>query len=127
MPEPDLTERATTQFIEGPTEQRTGPILRTRLHNTLMLPRGRDHLPALPDVMRERLLDVDILPCLAGPNCGQAMPMIGRGDHDRVHVSVIEHPPQIPVRRNVMAPLLERLGLATKESLIHVAQRRDPD
>ena len=69
------------------------PICTMRLY----FARGRNHLRAFENVVAGGLLAVDVLARLAGPNGGQRMPVVGRGDGDRVDVLVFEHLPQILV------------------------------
>ena len=55
-------------------------VFPSRLHN----------LAALPDIMLYRLLDIDILAMLAGPDGDQCMPMIGSGDGDRIDIGLLQ-------------------------------------
>ncbi len=51
-----------------------------------LLTSGGDHRPAFANGDRGRFLDVDVLARLAGVDRLHGVPMIGRGDHDRVDV-----------------------------------------
>ena len=51
--------------------------------------------PALADIVADRLLDIDVLARLHGPDCGQGMPVVGRGDEDNIHGLVVEHRSQV--------------------------------
>ena len=51
---------------------------------TLFALRGLDHQPALADVVRTRLLDVDVLAGVGGEDRGRGVPVVRRGDPDGV-------------------------------------------
>ena len=57
----------------------------------LYLPGGLDGDAALVDVVAARLLDVDVLAGLAGPDRHQRVPVVGRGDRDGVDRLVLQH------------------------------------
>ena len=59
-------------------------------HDPVVLAGGLDHPPAFADVVADRLLDVDVLARLAGPDRGQGVPVVRRGDRDGVDVLVVE-------------------------------------
>ena len=49
----------------------------------LVLAGGLDHAPAFTNVVADRFLNVDVLAVLHGPDCGQGVPVVRRGDgHD---------------------------------------------
>ena len=52
-------------------------------------------LPALEDVVADRLLDVDVLARLAGPDRRQRVPVVRRGDRDGVDLVVVEDPAEV--------------------------------
>ena len=52
--------------------------------------RGGDHLLAFPNVVADRLLDVDIFAVLHGPDGSQRMPVVRHGDADAIDVLVFE-------------------------------------
>ena len=82
------------------------------------------HGPAFLDAVRQRLLAVDVLAGLAGQDGRNPVPVVGRGDHDRVDVFAVEHPAKIAVglRRSAR----RRLG-PVEVGLVDVADRRDLD
>src|SRR5439155_24758797 len=61
----------------------------------IVVPRGLDDAPAFADVVADRLLDVDVLAGLNGPDGRQRVPVIGRGDADDVDVAVFHDAAQI--------------------------------
>ena len=52
--------------------------------------RGNDLL-GFEDVVRARLLDIDIFAALDAPNCHQGMPMVWRGNGKNVDILVIDY------------------------------------
>ena len=99
-PEADGTYLAALNPSDGFLQRGTGPGLRAALDDAAVLPSGRHHLPAFPDVVRERFLHIDVLSRLAGPNGGQRMPMVGGGQDDGVHFFALKHSAEIPVKGN---------------------------
>ena len=64
--------------------------LRAVLDDAVVLAGGLDGDAALVDVVAARLLDVDVLAGLAGPDGHQRVPVVRRGDRDGVDVLVVE-------------------------------------
>ena len=89
--EVDLAELAGPDVVDGPLDIQGAAALRADLDNPVELPCGADHLPRFPDAVAGRLLDIDVLAGLAGPDGSQGMPVVGRGDHEGVDGFVIEH------------------------------------
>jgi hypothetical protein len=80
------------------------------LNNALVLLGRLDQLSSFPDVVRERLFDVDVLSRLAGPDGTQGVPMIrGREAHD-VDLFVVEHAAHVAVPLGAPAVLGFVLG-----------------
>ena len=50
------------------------------LHDSVVLFCGFDELSAFENIVAEWLFDVDVFARLAGPDCPQRVPMIGRCD-----------------------------------------------
>ena len=73
-------------------EVRARALLGAHLHDAIVAAGGVDHQPAVADVVRDRLLDVDVLAGVAGVDAHDRVPVLGRGDHDRVDVAVLEQP-----------------------------------
>ena len=65
-------------------------VLGADLHDSLVLLGRLDQPAPFPDGQAGVLLNVNVLSGLAGPDGGQAMPVLGRGDLDRIHVLVAE-------------------------------------
>ncbi len=68
----------------------TGAALRAVLNNSLVLASSLDALASLEDVMAARLLDIDVLARLAGPNSNQRVRVIGRSDANSINVLVFQ-------------------------------------
>ena len=73
--------------------------------------RDFDHAAALPQVVADGLLDVDVLAGLAGPGRVQRMQMVRRRERDDVDVVPREEVAHVRKRGHVQ-PLLRELGLA---------------
>ena len=104
-----------------------GTALGADLDDAAVLAGRGDHLPAFPDVVGEGLLDVDVLARLAGPDGGQGVPVVGRGDGHGVDGLVVEQLAEVAVGCDLFAPVLEGLELVVQDLLVHVAQGGDPD
>ncbi len=96
--------------------------LGTHLHDALVTLRGLKHGAALVNGRGERLLDIDILPGLAGQHGGQGMPVVGRGNEHHIHVLAVEHAAEVLHRvRLLAAPLLANLHALGDLRIVHVA------
>src|SRR5437762_1575208 len=120
---PDL---AAAQVVEHLAQESARTILSAYLDHAAVLSGRRHHLLPFPKVVRKRLLDINILAGLTGPNRRQRMPVIGQGDDHRVDRFVVENPAEVAVRGYLFAPVLEGPGFAVEVRLVHVAQRDDP-
>jgi hypothetical protein len=69
--------------------------------DAVIAPRRVYHSAALADIVRQRLLHVDILAGLAGEHGHAGVPMVGRGDMDGVDVLALQQTPEILVSRAV--------------------------
>ena len=115
-----LAELARLDRGDGLGPAAIGAALGAVLDDPVVLPRGLDGDPALVDVVAARLLDVDVLARLAGPDRHQGVPVVRRGDRDRVDRLVLEHAGGCPSRSPVacqlpafvmLLDLLEPLGV----------------
>src|SRR5438105_828616 len=59
------------------------------------MPRRVNNASAFPDVMADGLFDIDVLARLHGPDGGQGVPVVWRGDADGVDALVVHDAPQI--------------------------------
>ena len=81
----DATDPPATHEFHGFDHTRIRARLHSRLADALVVPSGLHQATAFPDVVTDRLLDVDIFTRLHRPDGGQRVPMMGRRDADNVH------------------------------------------
>ena len=72
-----------------------GSLLRADLHDRFVPPRDLDHPAALAHEQRQRLFHIHIFPRRAREHRHQRVPVVGRRNHDRLHVSVVEQPAEV--------------------------------
>src|SRR5262249_29037586 len=89
--DPAAGERHFAQLARAHELRRAGDVggaapLRADLHHALVFAGRLDHAPALNQVVGDGLFDVDVFAGLTGPDGGQGVPVIGRGDGQRCHV-----------------------------------------
>jgi hypothetical protein len=78
----DFAEFAGMKVLDRGGQARLGAVVRADLDDAVILRGGLDHLAALPHGAAHRLLDVDILPGLAGPDGEERVPVVaGRDQH----------------------------------------------
>ena len=119
----DLAELAAADEGDGILEALAGARLGAALHEAVVLAGGLDHLPAFPDVVRDGLLDVDVLAGLSGGDGDPGMRVIRRGDRDGVDVFAFEQLAEVGVGVELVAvPLLEAVGHAVEDLFIDVAE-----
>ena len=124
--EADGPELAAAQVLERLAKDRARSALRAHLDHAAVLSGRGHHLPAFPHVVGERLLDVDVLARLAGPDRGQGMPMVGRGDDHGVDVLVVEQFADVAVDGDLDAAVFEQLGFPVDVGAVHVAEGDNP-
>src|SRR5262249_45958229 len=107
-------QAAGAEEVDGLADPAAGADLRAGLADAVVPPGRFDDAPALADVVADGLLDVDVLAGLEGPDGGQGVPVVGRGDADDVDVAVLHDPAQILDERGpaVLSPLDGLLGAA---------------
>src|SRR5262249_30091259 len=76
--ERNLAELAGADELDRAGERSAAATLRAHLDDALVPPRRLDHAPAFDQVVRDRLLDIDVLAGLTGPDCSQGVPVVGR-------------------------------------------------
>ena len=102
----DLAEPSVAQKLHRLAEYGAAAPLSPDLHDAVVSSCGVDHPAPFDDVVADRFLDVDVFSGLAGPNHHQRVPVIGRGDGHGIHVTVVEHAPEIGFGLRVSAELL---------------------
>jgi hypothetical protein len=88
--EADLAKLAGFNAVYGLDPGWAAALLGAELHHPVVFPRRLHHDPAFPDVVTERFFHINILASLAGLDGGNGVPMIGRGNYDRIHVFEFE-------------------------------------
>src|SRR5207248_6277536 len=98
--------------------------LRAGLADAVVLAGRLDNAPALADVVADGLFDVDVLAGLHGPDRGQRVPVVGRGDADDVDGLVVEDAAQVflVLGREALG-LLGGTHRPLDDGLVHVADR----
>ena len=95
------------------------------LDQPVVLRRGVDHLPAFPDEVGQRLLDVDVLAGLAGPDRRQGVPVLHRGHGDRVEVLAVHQLADVDhFGRPVAVLRLDALGGLVQPLAVGIADGR---
>ena len=80
--------------------------LRPHLDDALVALGRLEHRAPFVNGLGERLLDIHILPGLAGEDGRQGVPMVGRGDEHHIHILAIEHAVEVLHRIGFPAALL---------------------
>src|SRR5262249_8318846 len=125
-----LADLARVHVLDRLAQPPAGAALRARLADLVQLAGHFDNAPTLADVVADRLLDVDVLAGLHGPDGGQRVPVVRRGDADDVDALVLEHLADVRLElRGDPLPLLGRLErvvpLALGELAVDVADHGD--
>jgi hypothetical protein len=81
------------------------PLLEPDLRDPLVAGDGVDHLPAHLDLVGQRLLAIDVLAGRAGIDEHGAVPVVRRGDQDRVDILALEQLPVVHEGDDVAADL----------------------
>ncbi len=83
---------------------RVATALRAVLHDNAVLLLGFHRDPAFRHIVAERLFNIHMLASLCPPDRHQAVPMVGRGDGDRIDARVLQHPADIADALSGQAP-----------------------
>src|SRR5882762_8546644 len=86
----DFADDAVVQHLHSFDLVIGSAALHADLHHAVVFARRLHHLAAFPDFVAGGLLDVNVFAGLAGPDGGEGMPVIARGDGDRVDIFVFE-------------------------------------
>src|SRR5262245_10843732 len=87
----DLAQLAGVDEGDGVAQTLLATALRAGLANAVEFAGGLDDAAAFADVVADRLLDVNVLAGLHGPDGGQGVPVVGRGNADGVNRLVFEN------------------------------------
>ena len=124
----DLADAAVLDELDGLDHGRAAAVHGTDLHQLAVPLGGLHHLSPLPHGVGGGLLDIHVLAGLQAPDGGQRVPVVGRGDDDRVDVLVVEDAAQVtlvagPESRDVLE--LRVLRARGEQVLVDVAERLD--
>jgi hypothetical protein len=99
------------------------PPLGANLNDALVPSGGLDHSPAFDDVVRDRLLHVNVLTCLASPHGGQGVPVIRSGNSHRGDGFVLQNTADVLLHAwGLLLPAGYRLERPRHHVFIHFAQ-----
>ena len=103
-------------------------VVQSDLHTPIILAARFDHFPTFPNVMRRRLLDVDVLARLTRPDRRERVPVIRHDNRDGMHVLVVEHRAQVPMRRRLLLGFFrDQFQSGREECLVSIAQGAEVD
>ena len=109
----DVADDALVQSLDRVDHHLRRSALRAVLHQHLVPPGGFDQQPSLANVVRNRLLHVDVFARLAGENRSRGVPVIGRADDDGVQRGIVEQDPHVADRMALRdVEMLRRTGPA---------------
>src|SRR5437773_3190798 len=74
-----------------------GALLRPDLHHAFVSPGDVDHPTSLSDKQRQWLFNVNVLAGGTGQHGHESMPMVGSGNDDRVHVTIVQELSEVAV------------------------------
>ena len=117
--EGDLAEEALADDLGRLLEVEVGALPEPHLDDPLVLPGGGEHRLALLDRHRDRLLDEDVLPRLAGHDHRQGVPVVRCGVDDDVDRLVVEEPSEVGVDDRAFAGLGLALLEVRREHVAH--------
>ncbi len=87
----DVAQRAVFDDLPGLLQVRHAPLLHADLHDALVIVLRIDHGLSFGEVVRERLLNVNVFPGRAGIDGHRHVPMVGRADQYGVDIFAIEN------------------------------------
>ena len=105
----DLADVAIAHQFGGLAEFRPGALHAARLEHPVVLASRIDHRPTFLDSEREGFFAVDVLAGFGGFDGLHGVPMVGRGNDDRIDVLKGQQFPKIGVQRDV--GILAELGI----------------
>jgi len=121
----DLADFPGLHIFDGPLRHRTASRLRAKLYDALVSSRGRDHETPFAKVVRCGLLHVDVLACVASENRCRSVPVIRRGNHERVDTLVVEDAAHVGDQRQPLAMVrLDGFRSLIVDVRVHVAMFR---
>ena len=104
-----------------------GTTLGAALDDPAVSPGGPDELSTFPDVVRKRLLDVDIAARLHRPEAGQHVPVVGRGNTDSIDVLAVQQLANVLIAFDLQTLLLKPAYAGAQVVFVRVAQGGNAD
>ncbi len=86
-----IADKPILQFADALLESGIAAQLCAVLDDPSVFLGGLDHFAAFKNIVGHRLFDIDVLARLARPDGCQRMPMIGRGNGQRVNIVVFQY------------------------------------
>ena len=93
--EDDSAEVTGANPLDGLLDREAGAALGAGLNDSLVFARGFDQLVAFPDFMADGLFHIDIFARLHGPEGGQGVPVVRRGNGNSVDVVLLQQLPDV--------------------------------
>ena len=123
----DRADDAGLQHLDAAAQLIGGTALVAHLRHDAGGLRQLAQAAGLPDRVRQRLLDIDMLAHLHRHRRGGRVHVVGRGDGDRVDAVLFleEHVAEVAIEADVGEFLADFLGLPVQRVLVHIAQRAD--
>ncbi len=101
-------------------------LLRTDLHDAVVLAGGLHHFAAFPNLVRSGLFDVNVFTRLAGPDGRQRVPVVRRGRGDRVDVLAVEQLSHVGIAVHLDALIGKELDPPINVVLVRVTNGHVP-
>ena len=93
-----IANHAFAEHLDRPNHERIVPALSAMLNDDLVTSRGIDQHPAFKEIVTTWFFDVDVLSGFTPHDGGRCVPVVGRGNHDRVDRLVVQHSSQVTCR-----------------------------
>ena len=121
-----LADSPIAHQLAGEAEIPRGPLPRAGLPDAPVLGHSRNHSPALPQIMAERLLPINILTRPKGRNGGNGVPMVRRGHRNHINVVPGHQLAKILVAGAVLVVVLrvDPLAGALTSIAVHIVNRQ---
>ena len=91
-----LSDAAIVQELDGLDDIVGGAVIHPDLNSDVVLARRLDHLPAFPDIVGDRLFNVNMFAGLARPDGCQCMPVVGHDDRYGIDFLVVQDLLEVP-------------------------------
>ena len=106
----DVSDDALLNQLGCFAEGAVGTSLSTGLDDTVILARRLQHLLSFEEVVADRLLHVDMLARLAGPDRGEGVPVVTAGDSNHIDLGIVQDPPEVRLCFRPLSGLFLQFG-----------------